>query len=213
MTREAKARVLADPSSPAVDDDEIDFLYNIHENAKVLVLAALYCRLVQRADRMAWRGFCYMQCHLVRSNQSSMHGNSCRQIKGRTLGLETQALAPEECEYRIASTGARVTLANAKSLLFYFCAQLPSDRWGARSAPKIPICLAFLRCCRPRWARTVMEKIVGARVWNPFESWNCASSQWCRYSILRPRFSTAEVGPEPGDCISLRGFKNQVRWC
>ena len=33
-------------------------------------------------------------------------------------------------EYRVASTGACVTLSNAKSLLFYFCNKLPSDRWA-----------------------------------------------------------------------------------
>ena len=31
-------------------------------------------------------------------------------------------------EYRVASTGACVSLSNAKSLLFYFCSKLPSDR-------------------------------------------------------------------------------------
>ena len=32
-------------------------------------------------------------------------------------------------EYRVQSTGACVTVTNAKSLLFYFCNKLPSDRW------------------------------------------------------------------------------------
>ena len=34
-------------------------------------------------------------------------------------------------EYRVASTGARVTLASAKPLLYMFCAKLPADRCGA----------------------------------------------------------------------------------
>lgn len=33
-------------------------------------------------------------------------------------------------EYRVPTTGACVNLCNAKSLLFYFCNKLPSDRWG-----------------------------------------------------------------------------------
>ena len=35
---------------------------------------------------------------------------------------------PHPLEYRVPSTGACVTLSNAKSLLFYFCNKLPSDR-------------------------------------------------------------------------------------
>ena len=31
-------------------------------------------------------------------------------------------------EYRVPSTGARVTLASAKPLLYMFCAKLPADR-------------------------------------------------------------------------------------
>ena len=31
-------------------------------------------------------------------------------------------------EYRVLSTGARVTLASAKPLLYMFCAKLPADR-------------------------------------------------------------------------------------
>ena len=34
----------------------------------------------------------------------------------------------EEREYRVQSTGARVTLASAKPLLYMFCAKLPADR-------------------------------------------------------------------------------------
>lgn len=49
-------------------------------------------------------------------------------------------------EYHVPSTGACVTLSNAKSLLFYFCNKLPSDRSVSASglAPS-----ALQRCIGP----------------------------------------------------------------
>jgi hypothetical protein len=41
---------------------------------------------------------------------------------------DARQLPKEEREYQVASTGAKVTLASAKSLLFYYCVKLPSDR-------------------------------------------------------------------------------------
>ena len=41
---------------------------------------------------------------------------------------EADAAGGGKLEYRVAATGACVTLSNAKSLLFYFCSKLPSDR-------------------------------------------------------------------------------------
>lgn len=32
-------------------------------------------------------------------------------------------------EYRVASTGAKATLQNAKALIHQYCQKLPSDRW------------------------------------------------------------------------------------
>lgn len=42
--------------------------------------------------------------------------------------LDISHIPVELREYRVASTGARVTLASAKPLLYMFCAKLPADR-------------------------------------------------------------------------------------
>ena len=42
--------------------------------------------------------------------------------------LDINHIPIELREYRVASTGARVTLASAKPLLYMFCAKLPADR-------------------------------------------------------------------------------------
>ena len=41
---------------------------------------------------------------------------------------DTRGIPRSEQEYVVPSTGAKVTLADAKSLLFRFCNRLPSDR-------------------------------------------------------------------------------------
>lgn len=42
--------------------------------------------------------------------------------------LDINHIPVEMREYRVPSTGARVTLASAKPLLYMFCAKLPADR-------------------------------------------------------------------------------------
>lgn len=42
--------------------------------------------------------------------------------------LDISHIPVELREYRVQSTGARVTLASAKPLLYMFCAKLPADR-------------------------------------------------------------------------------------
>lgn len=42
--------------------------------------------------------------------------------------LDISHIPVELREYRVLSTGARVTLASAKPLLYMFCAKLPADR-------------------------------------------------------------------------------------
>lgn len=48
--------------------------------------------------------------------------------------LDISHIPVELREYRVQSTGARVTLASAKPLLYMFCAKLPADR----QAPLLP---------------------------------------------------------------------------
>ena len=43
-------------------------------------------------------------------------------------------LLRHDAEYRVDSTGARVSISSAKSLLFQYCSKLPSD-WWATSLP------------------------------------------------------------------------------
>ena len=45
-------------------------------------------------------------------------------------------------EYRVPSTGARVTLASAKPLLYMFCAKLPADRHALTMA----LCILAMIC-------------------------------------------------------------------
>lgn len=45
--------------------------------------------------------------------------------------IDISRIPLEGREYRVASTGARVTLASAKPLLYMFCAKLPADRYEA----------------------------------------------------------------------------------
>lgn len=42
-------------------------------------------------------------------------------------GEQGAANGAEDC-YRVPATGARVTLSNAKGLLFHYCSKLPSDK-------------------------------------------------------------------------------------
>ena len=55
-------------------------------------------------------------------------------------------------EYRVHSTGACVNFCNAKSLLFYFCNKLPSDRWVWSSPSYVYWMAKFVEskatCCR-----------------------------------------------------------------
>lgn len=46
----------------------------------------------------------------------------------QTGAVDMAHIVMEEHEYRVESTGARVTLASAKALLYMFCAKLPADR-------------------------------------------------------------------------------------
>ena len=39
-------------------------------------------------------------------------------------------LPRHDAEYRVDSTGARVSISSAKSLLFQYCSKLPSDWWA-----------------------------------------------------------------------------------
>ncbi len=40
----------------------------------------------------------------------------------------SQGIPLDQWQYCVPLTGARVTLANAKALIYYFCAKLPSDK-------------------------------------------------------------------------------------
>ena len=42
-------------------------------------------------------------------------------------GADAGSATPQTMEYRIEATGARVSLAGAKSLLFHYCSRLPTD--------------------------------------------------------------------------------------
>lgn len=48
--------------------------------------------------------------------------------EAHTGAVDVSHMVLEEHEYRVESTGARVTLASAKALLYMFCAKLPADR-------------------------------------------------------------------------------------
>lgn len=48
---------------------------------------------------------------------------------------ESVGLPLSSTEYRVPSTGARITLSSAKGALFQFCQKLPSDRSGPLLIP------------------------------------------------------------------------------
>lgn len=96
-------------------------------------------------------------------------------------------------QYCVRSTGARVSLSNAKSLLFDFCNKLPSDRcvggmpppWAGRQDEKVFVCIcvpacahaleryrliAHRGCCVRCTYRAVMpEHALGCRQINPYD--------------------------------------------
>ena len=53
--------------------------------------------------------------------------------------LDISHIPVELREYRVPSTGARVTLASAKPLLYMFCAKLPADRQAPPHPPHLPL--------------------------------------------------------------------------
>ena len=59
--------------------------------------------------------------------------------------LDISHIPVELREYRVLSTGARVTLASAKPLLYMFCAKLPADR-QARPPSSLPTLSPKLMC-------------------------------------------------------------------
>ena len=49
------------------------------------------------------------------------------------VGMGAQGVPLEQWQYVSPNTGAKVTLANAKALIYHYCAKLPSDKCA--SAP------------------------------------------------------------------------------
>ena len=50
----------------------------------------------------------------------------------------SQGVPIDQWQY-VTPTGAKVTMANAKALIFHFCAKLPSDRCAEASAVVPPV--------------------------------------------------------------------------
>lgn len=107
------------------------------------------------------------------------------------LGSDDWLLAgqPREAvEYCVPATGAKVTLASAKQLIFHFCTRLPSDRL---TVLQMHLHQALL-VVQWRWALMCgLNPVITS----------------CRYAALRPRFVT-----EPGFVCTVLLPNNSPVW-
>ena len=56
-------------------------------------------------------------------------GQEGEEAKEQAESVDISHIPLQEREYRVESSGARVTLASAKPLLYMFCAKMPADRY------------------------------------------------------------------------------------
>ena len=91
-----------------------------------------------------------------------------------------QGIPLDEWQYCVPLTGARVTLANAKALIYYFCAKLPSDKCVAgrlvmtfMSAVEAATITTHRLCTQP--AKLCKQLLVG----KGWQSRLHLSSSWC----------------------------------
>lgn len=98
------------------------------------LILILFEQDTQKHALCAWRRYeANMRFHAsqrpgLNQEEDEDEGQEGEEAKEQPESVDISHIPLQEREYRVESSGARVTLASAKPLLYMFCAKMPADR-------------------------------------------------------------------------------------